>query len=127
MAGYVFLVKKSTVGSRRVSPLTLTFQTHFMDGADLGGAQSRAMVDGSGDDTFRPGRAVSDHQSIQLRGCLARRATFLSGDRHLDRGELAVLLTGARSHNVRRRRNPDLQFRLHRVAPVGVPGRLTDR
>ncbi|KAB2883422.1 MAG: DMT family transporter [Albidovulum sp.] len=30
MAGYVILVKKATRGSRRLSPLTLTFQTHFM-------------------------------------------------------------------------------------------------
>ena len=30
MAGYVIVVKKSTAGSRRLSPLTLTFQTHFM-------------------------------------------------------------------------------------------------
>jgi drug/metabolite transporter (DMT)-like permease len=42
MAGYVFLVKKSTVGSRRVSPLTLTFQTHFM--AVLVGAPLMALI-----------------------------------------------------------------------------------
>lgn len=42
MAGYVILVKKSTGGSRPLSPLTLTFQTHFM--AVLVGAPLMALI-----------------------------------------------------------------------------------
>lgn len=41
MAGYVILVKKSTGGSRPLTPLTLTFQTHFM--AVLVGAPLMAL------------------------------------------------------------------------------------